>query len=315
LKILFMIGVLLLAGSVNAANLIVCPSRCDYESIQAAVYAAKLNDTIELQSGTYNESVHLTKELKFIGNKTGKGEPIVTGNLYTEGYRYSLIGFGFNSVRTYYNPYSVALNSVEYWIAMSNQYYSTKSYAKALEASSNALIIDPQNVIALNLKGNALAAQGRISEAIGYYDQALRVDTSSSTSWSNKANALLSSQNYELALACCDRAINSDPRQLSYLITKVLILSDLAKYDDALSIANKAIEMSPLTFTTWMSKAVVLLKMGKLDDAITAINKAIDLNPSEGTNWQMKGAILRLQGKNSDADAAFTKARELGYKG
>jgi tetratricopeptide (TPR) repeat protein len=316
LKIILAIAaIMMIVGLTQAATITVCPNGCDFKSVQAADYAAKPNDTIMLHSGTYNESVFLTKELKFIGNNTGNGEPIVTGDLYLEGFRYSLSGFGFNSVQNAPNAYSSATDSIYYWIAKSSEYISTKTYSKALEASSNALKMDPQNVYALDLKGVTLDGQGRINEAIGYYDQALNVDSSFSILWGNKAGDQFSLQNYEQALASYEHAISADPRNTAYLVGKANCLTSLAKYDDALATANKAIEIGPLTSVNWEIKAVVLSRMAKYDDAITAINKAIDLNPNEGANWQVKGTILRLQGKNQDADAALAKARELGYSG
>lgn len=313
--VLTIAAIIMILGFAQASTITVCPSGCDYESVQAAVYGAKPNDTIAVQSGTYNESVFLTKELKFIGNDTGSGEPAVTGDLYLGGFRYSLNGFGFNSVQNMPNIYSSPPESVYYWLAMSSEYSTKKAYAKMLEASSNALQIDPQNVIALNYKGNALKAQGRIDEAIACYDQAIKIDPSSSVSWANKASILSDSRNYEQALVCYEQAINGDPRDSSYLSMKAMALINLARFDEALVAVNKAIELSPLSSLNWESKAVVLLRMGKLDEAITAINTAIDLNPNEGANWQVKGSILRLKGNNIDADAAFARALELGYVG
>ncbi len=78
----------LLVGYTQAATITVCPNGCDYTSIQAAVYAAHPNDTIEIQSGTYNESVVLTKNIMFKGIDTGSGEPIVNGDLISEWFHY-----------------------------------------------------------------------------------------------------------------------------------------------------------------------------------------------------------------------------------
>jgi hypothetical protein len=52
----------------QADSINVCPNGCKYETIQSAVYAAKTNDTIVVSSWTYNESVFLTKSLKFVKN-------------------------------------------------------------------------------------------------------------------------------------------------------------------------------------------------------------------------------------------------------
>jgi len=50
-------------GCVSAAT--VCPSGCDYTSIQAAIEAADAGDTIEVHSGTYCENVDVDKPLFF----------------------------------------------------------------------------------------------------------------------------------------------------------------------------------------------------------------------------------------------------------
>ena len=88
----------LLVGYTQASTITVCPSGCNYTSIQTAVYAAHPNDTIEVQSGTYNESVVLTKDIMFKGIDTGSGEPIVNGDLYQNGFIMVLHGFSFQSI-------------------------------------------------------------------------------------------------------------------------------------------------------------------------------------------------------------------------
>lgn len=55
---------LLLAGSANAASLTVCPSGCEYSSIQKAINASSNGDTILVNSGTYFENVNVNKKRK-----------------------------------------------------------------------------------------------------------------------------------------------------------------------------------------------------------------------------------------------------------
>lgn len=61
--------VLLLAGLAQGATITVSPG----ESIQAAIDAASPWDTIEVQSGTYRESVNVTKSLTL----KGIGMPVI----------------------------------------------------------------------------------------------------------------------------------------------------------------------------------------------------------------------------------------------
>jgi hypothetical protein len=118
LKLVLSVLAILLIAEFASAHETVCPSGCDSTSIQAAVYAAHPNDTIDVYSGTYNESVILTKDVTFRGIDTGGGEPIVNGDLYQNGFNMILRGFGFQSV----SPYLVdsenmsTRNTTLYWI-------------------------------------------------------------------------------------------------------------------------------------------------------------------------------------------------------
>jgi pectin methylesterase-like acyl-CoA thioesterase len=65
-SVLLILAILIIAGFAQAHRT-VCLNGCDSKSIQAAVYAAHPNDTIDVYSGTYNESVVLTKDVTGFG--------------------------------------------------------------------------------------------------------------------------------------------------------------------------------------------------------------------------------------------------------
>jgi LPXTG-site transpeptidase (sortase) family protein len=58
------------AVPVSAATITVCPAgppTCDHATIQAAITAAAVGDTITVAAGTYTENINITKRLKIIG--------------------------------------------------------------------------------------------------------------------------------------------------------------------------------------------------------------------------------------------------------
>jgi parallel beta-helix repeat protein len=58
--------------------LTVCSSGCSYSTLQAAIDAASPSQTISLYSGTYQEQVIITKDLRIVGTKVGgEGFPII----------------------------------------------------------------------------------------------------------------------------------------------------------------------------------------------------------------------------------------------
>lgn len=71
------IAILLLVGFAQAATLTVCPSGCEYSSIQAAIDAASPGDIILVHSGGYKEQVFVNKDITLEGVDTGGGAPVV----------------------------------------------------------------------------------------------------------------------------------------------------------------------------------------------------------------------------------------------
>ena len=163
--VLTIAAIVLIAGFAQASTLTVCPRGCGYTSIQATVYAAHPNDTIEIQSGTYNESVVLTKNIMFKGIDTGSGEPIVNGDLYQNGFIMVLHGFSFESVSSGI-PYTKDMtpNTTLYWIEKA---FKNPSTPKSIAALDKILKTNPKDAWAWHRKGMVLSNAGRYDESIG----------------------------------------------------------------------------------------------------------------------------------------------------
>jgi len=64
----------------QAKVITVCPSGCDYSSIQSAIDAANNGDLIEVYSGNYPENLNVNKQITLQGYDTGDGKPIINGS-------------------------------------------------------------------------------------------------------------------------------------------------------------------------------------------------------------------------------------------
>lgn len=82
MRIHLLIAVVLFLGSVQATTLTVCQNRCEYSSIQAAINAANIGDTINVQSGSYNEDVVINKDINLVYLGT-----VVVNRIFTCGHK------------------------------------------------------------------------------------------------------------------------------------------------------------------------------------------------------------------------------------
>ena len=251
---LAMLFALLLIGYTQAATITVCPSGCDYKSIQTAVYAARPNDTIEVHSGTYNESVVLTKGIMFKGVDTGSGEPIVNGDLYKNGFNSVLHGFSFQSISSGV-PYSkdMAPNTTVYLVENAIE---NPSPSKGIAALNKITKTNPRDAWAWFRKGWLLNNAQRFDESLDAYNESLKLDPYFSTAWNNKA----------------------------------LALDQQGKHDEAIQTFNKAIQLSPNDAAIWNNKGNALEKLDHTSEADAAFTKAKEL----GYNMAQTQANLTL---------------------
>lgn len=69
--VMLLCAVLLAQGLVAQTTITVCPTGCDYTTIQAAITAANNGDVIEVAAGSYSESVNINKAIHLKGANAG----------------------------------------------------------------------------------------------------------------------------------------------------------------------------------------------------------------------------------------------------
>jgi len=318
-----MMAILLLASCAQAATLTVCPSGCDYSDPQAAVDAANPGDIINVSGGVFCTPTIIHKKLTLKGGTMIS--PCTPENLkqYAETQQKK--------------PKATTAKAID--INTSREQTSSISDAEETPSSSaNELF----------LKGNELAKQGKLDEAIEAFNRAIKLDPKFSEAWNNKGVALLRQGKYDKALEACNKAIDINPEYVEAWNNKGYIFNKQGKYDKALEALDKATSINPLSVAAWNNKGIAfdgqgnygeaikaynnvidldrnnakawnnrgtsLVKLGKYDDALYNFNRAVQVDPKYSLAWYNKGIVLKKLGQTAKAQEAFDEAEELGYK-
>jgi len=127
----------------------VCPSGCDYSSIQAAIDAAQSGGTIAVHSGTYNETVNVNKQLTLRGIDTGGGKPVVDAGGTGSAMRLSHDGIvldGFTAINASSYPQAgIVIYSNDNFVSNNTASHNSKCGIRLASSSSNTLTDNTAN--------------------------------------------------------------------------------------------------------------------------------------------------------------------------
>lgn len=237
-----------MAGLASAQET-VCPSGCDSTSIQAAVYNAHPNDTIDVYSGIYNESVVLTKDVTFRGIDTGSGEPIVNGDLYKNGFNMVLRGFGFQSVSPDWADAEnmTTRNTTLYWIEKA---FENPSKSKAIAGLDEIIKANPKDAWALYRKGWILHDSERYDESTDILKESIKMDPYFPSPWNSIGDIFWALKEYDKALEAYEKAIQLRPNKRLYWSNKGDVLKELGRTAEAEAAYVRAGELGYVNSTS-----------------------------------------------------------------
>ncbi len=284
MKLIIIIGILLIFGPAKASVLTVCPSGCEYNSIQTALDMATPGDTVEVHSGTYEEKVNVNKAITIKEIDTGQGRPLVRYMIHADDVNiFSVPNPDINASNPAIKAASKGLKNPELIRVNGDANKSGEGeHSKECWAA----------------KGDEFYDQGKYEDAIRAYDEAIRMDPQFAAAWNNKGVALDELGKYVDAVHCCAQAIRINPEVPEAWNNNGVALDDLKEYDDAIECFDKAIEINPQYAKAWNNKGFVLQNQGKHEAALECFNKAIELDSSYAAPRENKGKSLSALGRS-----------------
>ena len=156
-----------------------------------------------------------------------------------------------------------------------------------------------------------LHAQGRFSEAEGFYRQLLQAKPEDPQLLHLLGVAVLQQNRPDEAIALIKQAIEHRPGVAEYHNNLGVVLDALEKREEALEHYQLAIRYNPKYAEARNNLGGSLAAIGKIDEAIAEYQRAVELKPDYAEAWDNLGSTLRLALRNYEAIAAYDQAIKL----
>jgi tetratricopeptide (TPR) repeat protein len=170
------------------------------------------------------------------------------------------------------------------------------------------LELKPDRLDALNNRGSALAACGRLEEALVCWERAIAIDPGHIEAMQNRARILMGLERYEESLAAFDRIIEEEPHRVDALSNRGLVLAKLARHEESLRSYDMALAINPDSADVLVNRANSLVAVKKFDDALAAFHRALTLDPKHFVAHLGRGGALVQLKRYSEALDSYEKA-------
>ncbi len=182
---------------------------------------------------------------------------------------------------------------------------------QAIAQYAEALRLSPGDAEAHDNLGNALAAQGKLDQAVAHYAVALRLKPDLAKAHNNLGLALAKQGRLDQAMAQYAEALRLDPdfAEVHYNLGNILMKQD--KLDQATAQYAEALRLKPNYADAHNNLGVALKAQGKMDQAIAHFAEALRLKPDCAETQNNLGAALVAQGKLDQAVVHYAEALRL----
>jgi tetratricopeptide (TPR) repeat protein len=173
--------------------------------------------------------------------------------------------------------------------------------AEAIEHYREALRLDPGRPRIHNHLGLALHEQGRTDEAIPHFHAALRVDPTYAVAHNNLGNVFTNLEREEKALEHFSEAVRLDPDFVEAHYNLGIALARQGRTEDAARRFSEALRLWPDFAAAHNDLGLVLARQGRLDAAVREYAEALRFEPDYPEAHNNLGAVLAQQGRLDEA--------------
>ena len=154
-------------------------------------------------------------------------------------------------------------------------------------------------------RGEKLAAEGRLADAVLEYQSALDLEPRNAELYQRLGDLLVRQRSHKEAVSFYREAYQLDPERIDAAMSEARLLA----FDDpkrARELIQLGLERAPDRPNVHQQRAYVALARGDLDEALAAAQRALELDPESSARWSQLGKVHQarilkhqLQGKTA----------------
>jgi len=148
---------------------------------------------------------------------------------------------------------------------------------EAIRLLTKAIVADPANARALDLRAGLLLKMGRIEQATAELLRAKEIDPFGSKRLATLASALADLERYEQAETISRKALESDPDSAGAQVALGKALVGLKKYEEAIKIVSPAVRGGPHSAEACYVRGKAYIALSNLRDGLRDLNTAMGL--------------------------------------
>lgn len=223
--------------------------------------------------------------------------------------------------------------TAEDFLQKSNSFLMVKNWSEAINAATEAILLDSALVDSYIVRSWAYAESGETQKALSDTNTAIRLDANNALAYNNRAyinelmnNSAKAKADYhracELQYApACDTVRKIDELMEQQRLDKINALSDLSyeqfqqkDWRGVIETTTKLLNMAPNNSVALVNRAGAYTELGEYKKALEDCNSALIIEPNMAIAYNNKGYALELMGDVEKAALEYETACVLGVQ-
>ena len=228
--------------------------------------------------------------------------------LFELAYNFEQIGQPEDALDIYRQILDIDPYSSETWFNLGQAHFNQKQYVEAIEAYDFALVVNPDDHLALLQKAHALFQNEQFTEAAEIYLEYGKATEMSSSVWVYVGEAYEKSDHIEQAMDCYRVAYEMDPKNVDALTGMGICLMEKEQYRESLIWFERSLRIDHQISELWVYVAEVFVNIDMPEEAMLSYLRSLEIDPTQADIHAAVGNLHFDAGQYEQALLYYNKA-------